>query len=65
MPDMNGAMVVAAARDIRDDIPVIICSGYSEKMDPSRAGAFDGFYIEKPIEMQKLADAVRRALARG
>ena len=56
--------IANAAREIRDDIPVIICSAYSEKMDPSRAGAFDGLYIEKPIEMQKLAAAVHRALVR-
>lgn len=63
MPKMSGSRVIEEARRIRPDIPVIICSGYSDNMDETRAGALGCQYIPKPIEMKKLSEAVQNALA--
>jgi two-component system cell cycle sensor histidine kinase/response regulator CckA len=63
MPHMSGTRVVAEARRIRPAIPIIICSGYSDDMDESRATALGCRYIQKPIDIKALADTVRKALA--
>lgn len=62
MPKMSGARVVDEARRIRPDIPIIICSGYSETMNETKAGELGCLYIQKPIEMNALSQAVRKAL---
>ncbi|MGD2037127.1 MAG: PAS domain S-box protein, partial [Desulfobacterales bacterium] len=38
MPGMTGDILAAELMKIRPDIPVIICTGYSERMDEQRAG---------------------------
>lgn len=64
MPVMTGGHLVMEIRKIRQDIPIIICTGYSEQMDPGKArelGA-QGFVL-KPILKSKIARQIRRALA--
>jgi DNA-binding NtrC family response regulator len=63
MPKMNGVRVIKEVRRIRPDIPIIICSGYSDNMDETRAAELGCQYIQKPIEMKTLSEAVRSALA--
>jgi len=63
MPKMTGDKLVKEILDIRPEIPIILCTGYSEKIDGEKArkmGAAE--YIEKPIDNRELAMAVRRAL---
>jgi nitrogen-specific signal transduction histidine kinase/ActR/RegA family two-component response regulator len=62
MPKMSGSRIVEEARQIRPDIPVIICSGYSKHMDEARADALGCQYIQKPVDMKILSDTVRKAL---
>jgi PAS domain S-box-containing protein len=65
MPGMNGFRIVEEARRIRPDIPILICSGYSDNMDEARASEIGCQFIQKPIEMKKLSAAVRNALDKG
>ena len=65
MPKMSGSRVVDEARRIRPDIPIIICSGYSENMNESKAGELGCQYIQKPIEMNAMSQAVRKAFDQG
>jgi len=65
MPELSGFRVVEEARRIRPDIPVLICSGYSDSMDETRAHELGCQFIQKPIELQKLSAAVRNALDTG
>jgi PAS domain S-box-containing protein len=63
MPQMTGDKLVQAILDIRPDIPIILCTGFSEKIDEKKAkeiGAAD--YIEKPHDKRDFALAVRRVL---
>lgn len=63
MPGISGDKLVREVRAIRQDIPIIICSGSSEKMKEFRAGK-DGVsqLLMKPISLNDLARAVRKAL---
>jgi DNA-binding NtrC family response regulator len=50
MPEMTGESLAKKIMKIRPDIPVIICSGYSSKMDTEKA-SFIGIsaFIMKPF----------------
>ena len=63
MPQMTGDKLVNEILNIRSDLPIIICTGFSEKIDEKKAkaiGAAD--YIEKPIDKRAFAFAVRQVL---
>jgi CheY-like chemotaxis protein len=49
--------------DIRADIPIIICTGFSERLNQNRANAIGvkGFLM-KPIVQSELAQMVRKVL---
>jgi PAS domain S-box-containing protein len=63
MPWISGDRLAAQLSAIRPDIPVVICTGFSEIMDREKATSlgFKGFLF-KPIVMKDLACAIRRAL---
>jgi len=51
---------------IRADIPVILCTGFSEQITEEHAkGLGIKEYILKPIVMNKLAEVVRSVLDEG
>ena len=63
MPNMTGAQLARKIMDIRPDIPVILCTGYSETLDREQAiqlGIRE--YVMKPIIAQDLSKAIRRAI---
>lgn len=65
MPRMNGWDTLTALRRIDPDIPVILCSGYSEEQvmegtHPEKPQAFLG----KPYAFGKLKNAISLTLAR-
>ncbi len=64
MPDMTGEVLAARMRTVRPDIPIILCTGYSERMNANRARAagFNGF-LEKPFVDTDLRAAIQQALA--
>lgn len=64
MPNMDGADLSVNLRNLRPDIPIIICTGYSSKIDPERAEAIGvRRLLQKPISFEDLAVAVREALS--
>ncbi|MBU1195454.1 MAG: response regulator [Proteobacteria bacterium] len=63
MPKMTGDMLVKELLNIRNDIPIILCTGYSEKIDESKAlKAGVKFFIQKPFSNQKLDAVIRKAI---
>jgi len=63
MPRMTGERLAAEVLKIRPHMPVIICTGYSERMSAKKAKALGvSKYIEKPIERENLARSVREVL---
>ena len=63
MPKMTGIDLTAEIRRLRPDIPVILCTGYSDRLNydiARKAGACD--LLMKPIDLRGLSRAVRSAL---
>ena len=66
MPNMTGDKLAAALMDIRRDIPVILCTGFSEQFTEEKAKKLGiRKYILKPMVMNKLAQTVRGVLDGG
>jgi len=63
MPDMTGDRLSAELVKIQSDIPVLLCTGFSENMSEERAASLGikGFLL-KPIVMRNLAQKVREVL---
>jgi PAS domain S-box-containing protein len=63
MPDMTGDQLAMELLAIRHDIPIIICSGFSERLNGGR-GAEIGIkdFLKKPFLKSKLARTVRKVL---
>lgn len=63
MPQMNGDQLVKEVLKIHPDMPIILCTGFSEKIDEEKAKTIGiRQYIEKPINSSKFARAVRKVL---
>ena len=63
MPEMTGTALVEKLLALRPDLPVILCTGYSETVDEEKAKSFGiREYIMKPIDTLPLAKAIRRSL---
>ncbi|PQP34864.1 hypothetical protein C6A37_05540 [Desulfobacteraceae bacterium SEEP-SAG9] len=63
MPNMSGEILAEELKKIRSDIPVILCTGFSEKISKDRATALgiEGFLM-KPTVMRDLAKTIREVL---
>ena len=63
MPNMTGDQLSEKLKAVRSDIPVIICTGFSEKINKEKAQAtgVNGF-IMKPVTMSDLAKTLRTVL---
>ncbi len=63
MPAMTGDVLAEKIISIRPDIPVIVCTGYSEKIDKEivkKIGIKE--LAMKPLAMKDLAEMLRRVL---
>jgi CheY-like chemotaxis protein len=63
MPNMSGDKLAGELMNIRPDIPIILCTGFSEKMSKERAEALGikGFLM-KPILKSDLAKLTREVI---
>jgi len=63
MPQMTGEKLIKEVLSIRSDIPIILCTGFSETIDEEKAAAIGAVeYIEKPVDKRDFALKVRRVL---
>lgn len=64
MPNFTGMALARAMLALRPDQPIIICTGYSDSVDESGTKE-EGIreLLSKPIALETLAQAIRRALA--
>jgi len=65
MPGLTGVELVQRIKQFRDDIPAVLCTGYSDVVDAEHAAMMgtDEFLL-KPISAADLAFTVRKALKR-
>ncbi len=63
MPKMTGLQLAMKIKQIRADIPIIMCTGFSESVNKNnfKSLGIDGFLM-KPILINKLAGLVRQLL---
>ena len=63
MPNMTGDELAAKMMKIRADIPVILCTGYSERISKDKAHEIGiKEFVLKPIIMSDMALTVRKVL---
>jgi len=63
MPNMTGAELAVQLKKIRADIPIILCTGFSEKIDEQRAKKMGiSGYIMKPVLKTETSRTVRKLL---
>jgi PAS domain S-box-containing protein len=63
MPQMTGVKLSEKLKDIREDIPIIVCTGHSNLVDEEKAKEMGlAAYVMKPIDMQKTAQTIRKIL---
>jgi CheY-like chemotaxis protein len=66
MPKMTGDILARKILKTRPDIPIILCTGYSESISKERALAMGiNKFIMKPVLVRELAVAIRDVLAHG
>ncbi|MBW2712395.1 MAG: response regulator, partial [Deltaproteobacteria bacterium] len=63
MPRMTGYMLARELESLRSDLPVLLCSGYNEKVLglPTSGGPVRAF-LRKPISLTELSSALGRCL---
>ena len=66
MPELTGEQLARELLDIRPDFPIILCTGYSSKMDAEKAN-FVGIsaFIMKPVDKRELSRTIRQVLDSG
>ncbi|MGD9823352.1 ATP-binding protein [Desulfobacter sp.] len=63
MPGMTGADLARAVKAIRSDIPVMVCTAYSDLMDEQKA-CENGIaaFVMKPISLKEMSQVIRKVL---
>ena len=63
MPGMTGLEMARSMLEIRSDIPIILCTGYSNLVDEdvAKAQGIKGFAL-KPVEIKDIATLIRQIL---
>jgi CheY-like chemotaxis protein len=63
MPGLTGMALAQQLLEIRPDIPIILCTGYSEQVTKNRAREMGiREFMMKPLIMRDLARTIRKAL---
>ncbi len=63
MPDMTGDELAREIIALRPDVPVIICTGFSAKVNEEKAREMGiKAFVMKPLVMREMAETIRKAL---
>ncbi|MDY6988962.1 MAG: ATP-binding protein [Thermodesulfobacteriota bacterium] len=63
MPNMTGDRLARQLLQIRPDIPIILCTGYSERISEGRAKWFGiSKFVMKPLITREIAETIRKTL---
>ncbi len=64
MPNMTGIELAKKLMSIRKDVPIILCTGFSEVISPESAKALGiREFVMKPIIKNEMAETIRKILA--
>ena len=62
MPKMTGLQLAAEIKKVRSDMPIILCSGFSDITPESLAVSGVREFVMKPFRLEKMAMTIRRVL---
>lgn len=62
MPNMTGDKLAKEVKAIRSDVPVILCTGFSEKINGNKENLYIDEFLIKPVVKAKMAKTVRKVL---
>ncbi len=63
MPGLTGDTLARMILGLRPDVPILICTGYSETMNEKRAKAIGiKGYLMKPVVVKEMAQSIRQVL---
>lgn len=63
MPHMTGEMLSQAIRQVRPDVPIILCTGFSHVITQENALSMGiNAFLQKPLTMHDLGAAIQRVL---
>ncbi|SMC59401.1 His Kinase A (phospho-acceptor) domain-containing protein [Desulfocicer vacuolatum DSM 3385] len=63
MPQMTGVELLSRARAIRQSLPVILCSGFSDQVNTEKARKLKfNAYLDKPFSLRKIGETIREVL---
>ena len=63
MPEMRGDEFASKVKEIRPDLPVILCTGYSSNFDERKASGLGlSAILNKPVSIKELAETVGQFL---
>jgi CheY-like chemotaxis protein len=66
MPTMSGEVLAQALQDIREDIPIILCTGFSHNMSAEKAAEIGlSAFLMKPVNAAALAQTMKNVLNEG
>ncbi|MCF6247734.1 MAG: response regulator [Desulfobacula sp.] len=66
MPNMTGDDFAKKVLSIRDNIPIVLCTGYSNKMSKEKALKLGiKKYFQKPLEAKEMLHSIRKILDEG
>ncbi|NKB35104.1 MAG: response regulator [Pseudomonadales bacterium] len=64
MPRLNGTGLMQSMREVRGDLPVILCTGYSEVLDKNHEHDSDvSSVMRKPFTAAEMSHSIERALS--
>jgi two-component system, cell cycle sensor histidine kinase and response regulator CckA len=63
MPGMDGLQLIASIHEVRRELPVILCSGYSDKVNLANVAEYgvDAF-LQKPVSLDDMAQPIKQSL---
>ncbi|UCH93686.1 MAG: response regulator, partial [Candidatus Aminicenantes bacterium] len=66
LPKMTGVQLINKIRTIKPDIPVIVCTGYSQVVSLQKTDSMKiGEIIMKPIKLSYFANSIRRVIEKN
>jgi len=65
MPNMTGDKLARFIKEIRPAMPVILCTGFSEKIHSSKNSLDIESVMMKPVDKRKMAKTIRRLIDRA
>ena len=62
MPVLSGTELIACLRAVNPELPAILCSGHSDRVDAKQAEQQGISYFQKPVDLKRLVLKINELL---